>query len=131
MLFLSLIPIEMKPTILLALFTILSISTFAQSPYTSDTEVIKYLDGKTFADGSGMTISYGYISSINTYGITITNKQGNKFIYFNCDLKPHGAYCDISGMSPTNGETFGFRVFKDRLVVGYGQEQSRIFYLVR
>ena len=121
----------MKLTLLLTLFIILSISTYAQSPYTSDTEVIKYLDGKTFADNTGMKISYGYISSINTIGITITNKQGNKFIYFNCDIKPRGAYCDIKGMSPTNGENFGFRVFKDRLVVGYGQEQSSVFYLVR
>ena len=121
----------MKPTILLTLFTLLSISTYAQSPYNSDTEVIKYLDGKTFADNTGMTISYGYISSINTYGITITNPKGNKFIYFNCDIKPRGSFCDINGMSPTNGENFGFRVFKDRLVVGYGEEQSRTFYLVR
>ena len=108
-----------------------SIITYAQSPYNSDTEVIKYLDGKTFADGSGMTISYGYISSINTYGITITNKQGNKFIYFNCDIKPRGRYCDIYGISTTNGENFGFRAFKDRLVVGYGEAQSRTFYLAK
>lgn len=121
----------MKATFITTLFTILFITSYAQSPYTSETEVIHFLDGKTFADGSGMTISYGYISSINTYGITITNKLGNKFIYFNCDIKPRGSYCDIYGMSPSNGETFGFRAFKDRLVVGYGQEQSRTFYLVR
>ena len=117
----------MKSTILLTLFTILSITSHAQSPYTSDTEVIKYLDGKTFADNTGMTISYGYISSINTYGITITNKQGNKFIYFNCDLKPRGSYCDINGMSPTNGENFGFRAFKDRLVVGKDKSRAERF----
>lgn len=121
----------MKSAILIILFTLLSISTYAQSPYTSDTEAIQYLDGKTFADGSGMKISYGYISTTNTYGITITNKQGNKFIYINCDIKPRGSYCDISGMSPTNGENFRFRAFKDRLVVGYGEAQSRTFYLVR
>lgn len=121
----------MKISILIMSITFLSITSYAQSPYTSDTEVIKYLDGKTFADGSGMTISYGFISSINTYGITITNKMGNKFIFFNCVIKPRGSYCDIYGMSPTNGENFGFRAFKDRLVVGNGQAQSRTFYLVR
>ena len=121
----------MKPTLLLTLFTILSFSTYAQSPYNSDTEVIKYLDGKTFADNTGMKISYGYISSINTYGITITNPKGNKFIYFNCAIKPRGSFCDINGMSPTNGENFGFRAFKYRLVVGYGEAQSRTSYLVR
>lgn len=31
-----------------------------------------------------MTIQYGYISSLNTYGITFINKYGNKFYFMNC-----------------------------------------------
>jgi hypothetical protein len=94
-----------------------------------DANIIQYLDGKNFADGSGMTISYSYISSINTYGTTINNRQGAKFIYFNCGIKPRGSYCDIYGISSSNGENFEFKAFKDRLVVGYGKAMSRTFYL--
>lgn len=112
-------PINRKTTTLRFLFLLFP-TTIVQPPCTSEAGVIHYLDGKTFADGSGMKISYSNISSINTYGITITNKQGIKFTYFNCDPKPRGSYCDIYGMSPSNGENYGFRAFKDRLAFGYG-----------
>lgn len=122
----------MKITILSAVMAFLTITTNAQSTFNSQTDVIKYMENKTFANNAmGLTISYGYISTANTYGITVKNKKGSTFYYINCSLKPLGYYCDITGMSPDNGENFGFRVFKDRLVVGYGQSQSQTFYLER
>ena len=121
----------MKTSLLISMLLLLTITLNAQSPYTSDADVIQYLDGKTFSnDDTGMKISYGYISNANTYGITITNNKGAIFYYINCNIEPHGSWCDIYGMSPENGESFGFRVFRDRLVVGYGKAQSRTFYLV-
>ncbi len=120
----------MKTTILFALISVLALNTNAQTTFNTQTDVMKYMEGKTFVNNeTGMKISYGYISSANTYGITIKNNKGSTFYYINCSLKPHGYYCDITGMSPENGENFGFRAFKDRLVVGYGQAQSQTFYL--
>lgn len=122
----------MKATITIILISILSITTDAQSTFTSLGDVIQYMNGKTFVNNEiGVKLAYGYISTANTYGITVTNKKGASFYYINCNVVPRGYYCDINGMSPENGENFGFRAFKDKLVVGYGQSQSSTFYLVR
>lgn len=120
----------MKTAIIIVLLSILSITTQAQSVFSTDGDVIQYMEGKIFANSeTGMKISYGYISAGNTYGITIKNKKGATFYYINCDITAYGSFCDIYGMSTQNGENFGFRAFKDKLVVGYGQAQSRTFYL--
>jgi len=105
-------------------------TTNTQSAFRSESDVRQYMDGKTFySNEDGMKISYGYISSANTYGITIENTMGASFYYINCNIRAYGSFCDINGMSPENGENFSFRAFNDRLVVGYGQAQSRTFYL--
>jgi hypothetical protein len=122
----------MKTLITIALISILSLTTKAQSVFKTESDVMQYMEGKTFySNENSMKISYGYISAANTYGITIENKKGASFYYINCEITAYGSFCDIYGMSPDNGENFGFRAFKDKLVVGYGQAQSRTFYLER
>jgi hypothetical protein len=122
----------MKAVILSLIISISAIATNAQSPFKSQTEVIQYMEGKTFVNNEmGLKITYGYISTANTYGIAVKNNKGATFYYINCRLKPYGIFCDIFGISPENGEDFGFRLFKDKLVVGYGQPQSQTFYLER
>ncbi len=122
----------MKIGILSAIISFIAITTSSQTIFNSKTDVIKYMENKTFVNYEmGLKISYGYISNANTYGITVKNKNGSAFYYINCSLKPYGYYCDIFGISPDNGENFGFRVFKDRLVVGYGQPQCQTFLLLQ
>ncbi len=47
--------------------------------------IVDYLEGRKFKNyNTGLVFQYGYISSLNTNGITITNKFGNKFYFMNC-----------------------------------------------
>jgi hypothetical protein len=63
------------------------------------------LDDKTFYSNEDVVkISYGYISSANTYGITTENAKGASFYYINCNIRAYGSFCDINGMSPGNWE---------------------------
>jgi len=118
-------------TFLLPLFFLFNLVVFAQSePFTDDSEVISYMEGKTFVNSSnGLEISYGYISSYNTYGIQVKNKNGAKFYFINVEITAYGNSADLYGMSAEDGSNFGFRLFAGKLVVGYGQEGQTAYYL--
>ena len=113
------------------IFVLFSYSSDAQSLFNyNEIEVIKYLDGKEFFNSNyGLTLSYGYISRLNTYGITSVNSDGQRFYFINCNIKTFKNFADISGMSPTNGSNFGFRVFWNKLIVGYNETNQAVFYL--
>jgi hypothetical protein len=69
----------MKKLLLVIICFVYSLNSFSQS------RIEDYLEGKKFKNSStGLIIQYGYISSLNTYGITFTNGYGNKFYYMNC-----------------------------------------------
>lgn len=69
----------MKKLLFVLICLVYSFSSFGQS------RIEDYLEGKKFKNSStGLVIQYGYISSLNTYGITFTNSYGNKFYYMNC-----------------------------------------------
>ena len=103
----------------------------AQTVYfESDVDVINYMDGKVFYDSnSGLNVEYSYISSYNTYGIKVTNKNDAIFCFINVGIDTYGSSADLFGMSPTTGDNFGFRLFRGKLVVGYDEPEEATFYL--
>lgn len=121
----------MKEIILMALMVLLFNSVNAQSSsFNEEGQVISYMDGKTFYNSeNGLEIEYGYISSYNTYGIKVKNKNGAKFYFINVNIDTYGSYADLYGMSAENGSNFGFRLFRSKLVVGYGEENESTYYL--
>ena len=122
---------RMKNLILSSLFLLAANTVMAQSLFNyEETEVMTFMEGKEFYNsGYGLTISYGYISRYNTYGIISTNREGARFYFINCSINAYANYADISGMSLADGSNFGFRVFSNRLVVGYGESEQVTFYL--
>ncbi|MFM7666944.1 MAG: hypothetical protein ACKO7D_01990 [Bacteroidota bacterium] len=113
-------------------FLVVNSFLFSQSVYfESDVDVITYMDNKVFHDSSsGLNVEYGYISAYNTYGIKVTNKNDAVFYFINVSIDTYGSSADLYGMSPTTGDNFGFRLFKGKLIVGYGEDEPINFYLV-
>jgi hypothetical protein len=102
----------------------------AQSTFNDDSDVMAYMDGKSFHNSeNGLTIEYGYISVYNTFGIKVKNKNGAKFYFINVEISTYGPYADLHGMSIDTGSNFGFRLYKGRLVVGRGEANEQVFYL--
>lgn len=120
----------MKPLITL-LFVLFSISfTNAQALFEDESNVISYLDQKTFKnEDNGLEVSYGYLSIYNTYGIKVHNKSGSIFYFINCSIDAYGDFADIFGMSPEDGSDFGFRVYPKKLIVGRGEDGETVFNL--
>jgi len=88
------------------------------------------MDGKQFSNvENGLSIGYGYISDYNTYGIKIKNKNGVEFYFINVTIETFGTYADLYGMSAVDGSNFGFRLFKGKLIVGYGEPGASSYYL--
>ena len=119
-----------KYILLFSIFLIAIIKLNAQSkPFSKEDDVRIFMQDKWFSNpDNGLKITYGYISSLNTYGIKIKNKHNAEFYYINVDIKTYGMYAILKGMSPEDGSNFSFRLFKDRAVVGYGQEGETSFY---
>ncbi len=117
--------------IVLAFMFLLYNAVNAQSSlFNEEGQVISYMDGKTFYNSdNGLEIEYGYISSYNTYGIKVKNKNGAKFYFINVNIDTYGSYADLYGMSAENGSNFGFRLFRSKLVVGYGEENESTYFL--
>lgn len=93
-------------------------------------DVLSYMEGKTFFNSSsGLEIEYGYISSYNTYGIKVKNKNGGKFYFINVQITAYGSFADLYGMGASDGSNFGFRLYKGKLIVGRGEDGEQTFYL--
>ena len=95
----------MKKLLLFVICFVYSFSSFGQS------RIEDYLEGKKFKSSStGLVIQYGYISSLNTYGITFTNSYGNKFNYMNCSkqVSSDESYMILTNcMNPESGSGVG------------------------
>jgi hypothetical protein len=104
--------------------------THSQALFEDESNVISYMDQKTFQNvDNGLEVSYGYLSIYNTYGIKVSNKSGSIFYFINCSIDANGNFADIFGMSPEDGSNFGFRVYSKKLIVGKGEEGETIFNL--
>jgi hypothetical protein len=120
----------MKNLLILASMLLSFASANAQSLFNEESNVISYMDGKSFySSDNGLTIEYGYIPSYNTYGIKVKNKDGGKFYFINVKITTYGSFADLYGMSAENGSNFGFRLYSGKLVVGRGEPGEQTFYL--
>ena len=116
---------------LLFFVLLLSSLNIAAQSFNEESDVVAYMDGKTFYNSeNGLEIEYGYIPSYNTYGIKVKNKDGGRFYFINVEITTSydGSYADLYGMSAETGSNFGFRLFKGKLVVGYGEDGAQTFY---
>ena len=119
----------MKKLYLTLLISLLALGLDAQTVFKTEPDVITYMDGKTyFNSSSGLEISYGYVSNMNTYGIRIKNKNDAEFAFINCEITCYGRYADIYGMSPESGSNFGFRLFDGKIVIGYGEPEASTYF---
>ena len=118
--------------VLSTLFLLANSFFYAQSVnFDSEVDVITYMENKVFRDSeSGLDVEYGYISDYNTYGIKVTNKNNAVFYFVNVSIDTYGSSADLYGMNPTTGDNFGFRLFKGKLIIGYGEDEQINFYLV-
>jgi hypothetical protein len=123
----------MKKLLILVTMLISFGSVNAQtSLFSEEGNVINYMDGKKFYNSdNGLEIEYGYISSYNTYGIKVKNKNGAKFYYINVEITAYGSFADLYGMSAEDGSNFGFRLYNGKLIVGRGEAGETTFYLKR
>ncbi len=121
----------MKTFYLFLLMTLCSGYGMSQATlFSEESDVITYMDGKTFYNsGNGIEIQFGYISIYNTYGIKVFNKNDAKNYFINCSIDTYGSYADIFGMNAEDGQNFGFRLFKTKLIVGRGEPDEVTFYL--
>lgn len=98
--------------------------------FASESDVVAFMEGKKFVNAdNGLQIEYGYISSYNTYGIKVINKSGVKFYFINVDITTYGSFADLYGSSATDGSNFGFRLYKNKLIVGRGEPGEQTFDL--
>ncbi len=71
----------MKKTLFFFLLTF-SCSLFSQ------TDIVDYLEGRKFQNArTGLIVKYGYISHLNTSGMTFTNSYGDNHYFMNCDVQ--------------------------------------------
>ena len=121
----------MKKVILIFILSLFTNLSFSQTIlFDNDMDVISFMEGKTFYNSdNGLQIQYGYSSRYNTNCIMIQNDKGDKFYHVNVSIETHGSYADLFGMNPDNGSNFGFRLFRNKLIVGYGEQGAVTFYL--
>jgi hypothetical protein len=121
----------MKKIILIFSFLFSFVQLKSQtSLFNEDSDVITFMDGKTFFNSdNGLEIEYGYISYYNSYGIKVLNKNGARFYFINVNITCYGSSADLFGMSAEDGGNFGFRLYKNKLVVGKGEPGEQTFYL--
>ena len=118
----------MKNLLVLAIVLLTLGSAKAQSLFNEESNVISYMDGKSFYNSDfGLTIEYGYISSYKTYGIKVTNKDGGKFYFINVEITTFDTFADLFGISADSGSNFGFRLYKGKLIVGGGEPGEQTF----
>lgn len=104
---------------ILALICSLTISSFNAA---SQSRIEMMIEGKSFKNSTtGLSIKYGYISPLNTYGITFINKNGVKFYFMNCDKNVSSDELSMtlrSCMNPNDGSGVGtIYIFPRKVIV--------------
>jgi uncharacterized protein YigE (DUF2233 family) len=99
---------------------------FAQDIFKSKESVLEYSEGKYYRY-EDIIFSFGKIEKYNTVGITVrklgdgvnTIDSYNHFI--ECEIFPKSEYADISGEGMEMKGKFGFRMFRDKIIIGIGE----------
>jgi hypothetical protein len=109
----------------------LSLLSFVHNSYSQN--VREFVEGKYFKNQqTGRSIKFGFISSLNTSGLTFKDSEGNIANFVNCriDMSRDEQYMVLTNcMSNVTGGTLGkIVVYKDRLIWN-GSDGSLTFYL--
>jgi len=108
--------ISMKKFLLLTVTVMSILSSFAQS------DIEFFIEGRKYKnDATEMIIQYGNITSLNTMGLTITNKNGVKFYFMNCDrrIASDGSFMLFRDcLNPENGSGIGeVYAYKNKFII--------------
>lgn len=122
---------NMKKYYVLLLLLTLSIQNSVAQNYQQN--VRDFVEGKYFKNQqTGRSIKYGYISSLNTYGLTFKDNEGKTAYFIDCNssFSSDEQFMELTScMNPNTGSTLGtFGVYKDRIVM-YGNDGKLTFYL--
>lgn len=92
-----------------------------------------FVQGKSYKNSqTGLRLKYGYIGSLNTYGLTFINSYGNQFNFINCsqEFSSDRQYMELSGcMNTEDGSGVGtVGVYKDRIIIS-ASDGTLTYYL--
>ena len=114
----------LRITIIIFAIHLFGIAAFGQStsnPFEDQGSFLSYFSGKVFSNSeTGMTLSYGYISSFNTYGISLKTKKGTQVYFINCDIRLYSSFATVTGTDPDDGASHKITFYKDKLSFSNG-----------
>ena len=92
-----------------------------------------FVDGKYYKNSqTGLRVKYGYIGSLNTYGLTFVNSYYNKFYFINCSqqFSSDKQYMELTNcMNTEDGSGVGtVGVYKDRIIIS-ASDGNLTYYL--
>jgi len=123
----------MKYAFLIAALLFSLLVANAQTTFSDDTDVIKFMLDKTYQNADlDLEIKFGVIPLGGAIGITVQSTRNGSVLYFiNCDIYAYGSFADVTGTNPEDDSKFKFRLFSNRLIVGAGEQEQVTFYLKR
>ncbi len=88
----------------------------------SQTDITDYLEGRSFKnEQTGLVVKYGYISQLNTNGITFINSYGDKHYFMNCSTQKSSdnRYAVFTNcMNPETGSGVGkIFAYRNKIVI--------------
>jgi hypothetical protein len=121
---------KLRIVLIFTIFIYISKISIAQSFSQS---IEDFAEGKYYKNSqTGLKVKYGYISSLNTYGLTFKNSYGNEFFFINCSQKfsSNKQYMLLTNcMSPEDGSGIGrVGIYKDRIIIS-ASDGSLTYYL--
>lgn len=121
----------MKKILIFTFFILSNYLVNAQNlTFRDNGSVTSFMEGKIYYNSdTKLEIEYGYISSYNTYGIKVKNNYGDKFYFINVEITAFWNFADLYGMNAESGKNFGFRVYRDKLIIGRGEVGEQIYYM--
>lgn len=101
--------------------------------YNSNQSIDKFAEGKWYYNSqNGSKVKYGYITSLNTYGLTLKTSSGNVGYLMNCSMgiSRDNQYMELTRcMNPETGGGVGTaRFYKDRIIFS-GDDGDLTYYI--